>query len=106
MYNGGGSGAIANYSMQSAYNMASVTLHPTYRYYTHNFTTPLANAEYSTLVSLTNVDYVSNNITNVPMIIAQTTTGTAWRVKLLNNNVDYINQSVVGGYAGVAVIGR
>ena len=40
------------------------------------------------------------------MIIAQSTTGTSWRVKLLNNNVDYINQQVVGGYAGVAVIGR
>ena len=106
LYNGGGSGTIGNYSMQSAYNMASVTLHPTYRYYTHNFTTALADAEYSTLVSLTNVDYVGNNITNIPMIIAQTTTGTSWRVKLLNNNADYINQSVVGGYAGVVVIGR
>jgi hypothetical protein len=106
LYNGGGAGTIGNYSMQSAYNMASVSVHPTYRYYTHTFTTPLANAEYSTLVSITNVDYVSNNITNVPMIIAQSTTGTSWRVKLLNNNVDYINQQVVGGYAGVAVIGR
>jgi hypothetical protein len=105
-YNGGGAGTIGNYSMQSAYNMASVSVHPTYRYYTHTFTTPLANEEYSTLVSITNVDYVSNNITNVPMIIAQSTTGTSWRVKLLNNNVDYINQQVVGGYAGVAVIGR
>ena len=106
LYNGGGAGTIGNYSMQSAYNMASVSVHPTYRYYTHTFTTPLANAEYSTLVSITNVDYVSNNITNIPMIIAQSTTGTSWRVKLLNNNVDYINQQVVGGYAGVAVIGR
>jgi hypothetical protein len=108
LYNGGtgGAGTIGNYSMQSAYNMASVSVHPTYRYYTHNFTTPLANAEYSTLVSLSNQGYVGNNITNVPMIVIQTSTYTAWRVKLLNNNVDYIEQSIVGGYAGVAVIGR
>jgi hypothetical protein len=107
-YNGGTGGAAnyLNYSIQSAYNMASVSVHPTYRYYTHTFTTPLANEEYSTLVSITNVDYVGNNITNVPMIIAQSSTATSWRVKLLNNNVDYINQQVVGGFAGVAVIGQ
>jgi hypothetical protein len=105
-YNGGGAGNIANYSMQSAYNMASVSVHPTYRYYTHNFTTALANEEYSTLVSITNVDYVSNNITNMVMIIAQTAAATSWRVKLLNNNVDYINQQYAGGFAGVAVIGQ
>jgi hypothetical protein len=105
-YNGGGAGTIGNYSMQSAYNMASVSVHATYRYYTHNFTTALANEEYSTLVSITNVDYVGNNITNIPMIIAQTAAATSWRVKLLNNNVDYINQQVAGGFAGVAVIGQ
>jgi hypothetical protein len=92
--------------MQSAYNMASVSVDATYKFYQHNFTTALANAEYSTLVSLTNTGYISNNITNVPMIIGQATTYTRWRVKLLNNNVDYIEQSTVGGFAGVVVIGK
>jgi hypothetical protein len=106
IYNGGGAGTIGNYSMQSAYNMASVSVDATYKFYQHNFTTALANAEYSTLVSLTNTGYISNNITNVPMIIGQATTYTRWRVKLLNNNVDYIEQSTAGGFAGVVVIGK
>jgi len=86
--------------------MASVSLDPTYRYYQHNFTTDLGTDQYSTLVSITNVDFVSNNITNMVMIIGQTSSYTRWRVKLLNNNVDYINQTVAGGFAGVVVIGR
>ena len=108
LYNGGAGGAsvIGNYSMQSAYNMASVSINATYKLYQHNFTTDLGTDQYSTLVSITNVDYVSNNITNMVMIIAQTSSYTQWRVKLLNNNVDYINQQVVGGFAGVVVIGK
>jgi hypothetical protein len=108
LYNGGtgGAGNISNYSMQSAYNMASVSVDATYKYYQHNFTTDLGTDQYSTLVSLSNQSYISNNITNMVMIIGQTSSYTRWRVKLLNNNVDYIEQSSVGGFAGVAVIGK
>jgi len=106
IYNGGGAGTIGNYTMQSAYNMASVSVDATYRFYQHNFTKDLGSSEYSTLVSLTNTGYISNNITNVPMIIGQASTYTRWRVKLLNNNVDYIEQSTAGGFAGVVVIGK
>jgi hypothetical protein len=42
--------------------MASVSINATYKLYQHNFTTDLGTDQYSTLVSITNVDYVGNNI--------------------------------------------
>jgi hypothetical protein len=107
VYNGGtgGAAAEANYSILGAYNVASITLNNTYKTYRMNFTgtAGIGTANYTTVVSVSNYDYTTNNLTNMPMTCYQDATYCIWRNKLLNGNADWINQSVIGGFAGFAV---